>query len=113
MKSKEARREAARRFKEQKVPIGAYAVRCLTTGKVWVGASRNLGATRNQCMISLQFGAHIDKSLQAEWNAQGERAFVYEVLEVAKEDLHPLAVPDVLRELRRTWVEELGARALN
>lgn len=109
----QARKDAIREFKEKPVPRGAYAVRCKTTGQVWVGASRNLAATKNGCWFSLRQGGHMDKTLQAEWNAQGEEAFEYEILEKLDDDLSPMAVTDLLKEKRQQWIDRLEARGLN
>jgi hypothetical protein len=112
MESNLEKKEAIRKFKEQKPSLGAYAVRCTANGLVWVGASRNLDATRNGCWFSLRGGGHIEKSLQQEWNAHGEAAFQYEILETLEGDLHPMAIPDLLKQTRQRWVEQLHARPL-
>jgi hypothetical protein len=112
MPSKESRKETIRKFKERKSLLGAYAVRCIATGRVWVGASRNLDATKNGCWFCLRSGSHQDKSLQAEWNAQGESAFQYEILSALDEDVHPLEVDDMLKEQKTSWMARLGAQPL-
>jgi hypothetical protein len=112
MKSNLEKKEAIRKFKEQKPSLGAYAVRCTTTGLVWVGTSRNLDATRNGCWFSLRSGGHIDKPLQQEWNAHGEAAFQYEILETLEADLHPMAIAGLLKQTRKRWVDQLRARPL-
>ncbi len=112
MESKIEKKEAIRKFKELKPSLGAYAVRCTTSGSVWVGASRNLDATRNGCWFTLRNGGHTEKSLQQEWNAHGEAAFQYEILETLEGDQHPLAIPDLLKQVRTRWVEQLHARPL-
>jgi hypothetical protein len=104
MQSKESRREAIRNFKEQKPLAGAYAVRCTVTGQLWAGVSRNLDATKNGCWFMLRSGSHQEKSLQAEWNAKGEHAFAYEVLEATDEEVHPLHVAALLKVKKSTWV---------
>ena len=112
MPSKESRKETIRKFKERKSLLGAYAGRCIATGRVWVGASRNLDATKNGCWFCLRSGSHQDKSLQAEWNAQGESAFQYEILSALDEDVHPLEVDDMLKEQKKSWIARLGAQPL-
>ena len=47
-----------------------------------------------------------------EWNADGEGAFQYEILEKLEDDVHPLAVADRLKEMRSRWIAQLGARGL-
>jgi hypothetical protein len=112
MTSKESRKESIRSFKEQKTLLGAYAVRCTTTEKVWVGASRNLNATKNGTWFCLRNGSHQNKSLQAEWDAQGESSFQYEILDQLDEDVHPLVVDDVLKEKKADWISRFNAQPL-
>jgi hypothetical protein len=112
MQLKESRKESIRKFKEQKPLLGAYAVRCTATGHVWVGISRNLEATKNGCWFCLRNGLHQEKQLQAEWNAQGESAFEYEILDGLDQDVHPLEIVDLLKEQKKSWVARLGAQPL-
>ena len=112
MLSKESRKEVARKFKEQKSGNGIYAVRSTVTGRVWVGMSRNLEATRNGCWFCLRNGMHQGKSLQQEWNAYGESAFQYEILDRLDDDVQPLVVHDQLKLKRGAWVAQLGAQQL-
>lgn len=112
MQSNVNKKEAIRKFKERKPLVGIFALRCTANGEVWVGTSRNLDATRNRSWFSLRLGSHIDKPLQAEWNAHGEAAFQYEILETLDDDLHPLAVRDLLKEKGNQWVAQLSARLL-
>jgi hypothetical protein len=112
MLSKEQKREAINQFKERKCLLGVFAVRCTASGRVWVGSSRNLEATRNGIWFGLRHGSHRDKALQDEWNAQGELAFEYEVLEKLKDDVPALLVPDLLKDTKQRWIAESGARGL-
>ncbi len=109
MASKEARKEAIKKFKERKALLGAFAIRCTASGRVWVGASRNLDATRNSFWFSLRHGSHPARSLQEEWDVHGEAAFQYEILERLEDDLVSLAVADLLKEKAGYWVGQLGA----
>ena len=107
-----SKKEAIRKFKEQNPSRGVYAIRCTATGRVWVGSSRNLDATRNGAWFMLRTGGHIDKPLQAEWNAHGEPAFQYEILETLDPDLHPMAAADLLKSKSHGWVAQLSANPL-
>ena len=111
MNSHAERKEAVRRFKEIKTLRGTFAVKCTATGRIWVGSSRNLDATKNRAWFDLRIGSHQDKSLQAEWNAHGEAAFEYRILETLKDDPHPLALADLLREKKKLWIAQLRAGA--
>ena len=112
MESKADKREAARQFKERKVAAGAYAVRCSPSGAVWVGVSRNLDAARNACWFSLRMRGHRVGSLQAAWDVHGEDSFTFEILQALDEDTHPLAVQDLLKEMKAAWVARLAALPL-
>jgi hypothetical protein len=109
MNSKLDRKEAIRKFKEREPNRGAFAVRCTATNRVWVGTSNNLDATKNGLWFSLRIGAHQAKSLQSEWNAHGEAAFEYEILEKLASDAQPMLVGDLLKEKKSAWVERLAA----
>lgn len=112
MQSTAARKEAIRKFKEQKPCRGAFAVRCTATGHIWVGSSMNLHAIRNRLWFSLRIGSGPDKTLQAEWSAHGEASFQYEILEKLDEDVSSFEVADLLKEKRSHWIAKLGAHPL-
>ena len=112
MPSRDSRKEAIRKFKEKKPLLGAYAVRCIVTGRVWVGVSKNLEATKNGSWFSLRNGSHMQKSLQAEWNTQGEQAFTYEILAGLDEEVHPMEVDDLLKAQKKNWIAQLSAQPL-
>ncbi|HUB82297.1 MAG TPA: GIY-YIG nuclease family protein [Bryobacteraceae bacterium] len=107
-----SKKEAIRKFKEQKPAIGIYAIRCAVTGHAWVGSSRNLGATRNRSWFTLGNGSFMDSSLQEEWNAHGESAFQYEILETLDPELLPMAAADLLKERSSHWTAQLPGKQL-
>jgi hypothetical protein len=41
--------------------------------------------------------------MQAAWNAHGEAAFAYEILETLDDDTAPLLLRDLLEERRQHW----------
>jgi len=112
MQSISERKKAIREFKERKPVRGAFAVRCTTSNRVWIGTSCNLDATKNGLWFSLRIGSHPVKSLQNEWNSHGEPAFDYEILEKLEDDLHPLAVADLLKAKKSHWVAQMAANPL-
>jgi len=104
------KRQLARDYKERKVSPGVYAIRCMSTGEVWVAPSRNLDAQQNGIWFTLRLGTHPNKALQAVWNAQGEAAFAFEIVErVEDEDLTPYLLDAALKERIKHWRTELGA----
>jgi hypothetical protein len=112
MNSKESRKASVREFKEKKPLLGAYAVRCSATGRTWVGISRNLSATKNACWFMLRGGLHQSQTLQADWNAHGEQAFDYEIVDGTDEAIDPLLIDRMLKEKKAAWVAQLGAQPL-
>jgi hypothetical protein len=107
------RKEAIKEYKARKAPpCGVCALRCGPTGQVWVGNSRNLESLRNRLWFTLRLGGHSNAELQAAWNAHGEQAFAYEMIETLAEDVSPLQIDDLLKEKTRLWLERLGARPL-
>jgi hypothetical protein len=112
MQTKESRKELVRQYKELKPQAGVYVVRCISSGRAWVGTSRNLGAAKNGLWFGLRAAMHRETSLQAEWKAQGEQAFEYEALAVLDEDVHSLNVFEALKEMRARWVVQLKAEPL-
>ena len=106
------RKEAIKDYKARKPQRGTFAVRCKATGLVWVGATPTLDTAQNRVWFALRLGASHEKALQAEWNAHGEEAFEYEILERLDDDVNPLAIKDLLNERKSEWAERLGARTL-
>ena len=103
------KREARKEFKLKKTPKGIFAIRCAATNEAWVSASDHLDSARNGIWFQLRNGLHQNKRLQAEWNAKGEEAFAFEVLETLDDDVSPLLLKDVLQERQKHWERELGA----
>jgi hypothetical protein len=112
MLSKEQKKEAIGKFKETKSSPGVYAVKCTASGQVWVGSSRNLSASRNGIWFSLRTKGHRDDLLQRAWDAHGEPAFSYEVLEKLAEDVLPMEVADLLAQKKARWIVEWNAHGL-
>jgi hypothetical protein len=104
------RKEAIAEWKNRKPPRGTYVVRFADDGPVFVDAVPDLNAARNGLLFALRIGAHRNKELQAEWDAHGESAFRYEVLEKLEDDLAPMVWRDLLKDKKKEWVARLGAR---
>jgi hypothetical protein len=105
------RKEAIAEYKNRKTPRGTFAVRFAEDGPAWVDAAPDLDAARNRLLFELRHG-HDNKALQAAWNAHGESAFRYEVLEKLDDDLAPMAWQDLLKDKKKEWINRLGAQAV-
>jgi hypothetical protein len=105
-----SRRQLVRDYKERRVPVGIFAVRCAATGEAWVGVARNLESQKNATWFQFKSGGHPNKALQAAWAAHGEAAFSFEALEtVDDKDLTPLGRDELLKRRQKHWLEALGA----
>lgn len=108
--SRERRKELLAAYKERKSRPGVFAVRCTTTGQVWVSAAPNLDNRQNGIWAALRFGGFPNKALQAVWDAEGADAFSYEMLEVVDaDDLSAWELASRLQARERHWREVLGA----
>jgi hypothetical protein len=108
------RKAAIQAYKERKTIRGIFAIRCLTTGSVWVDSAMDLRAAENRVWFALRLGdVHSDPAIVAEFQQHGRDAFTFEILEQLDEDVAPLAVRDLLREKKLHWLERLTARKLS
>ncbi len=111
------RKEAIRAYKESRRPMGVYQVRNTVSGKVYVGTSVDLPSMLNRQRAQLRLGGHADRALQADWNALGDAAFEFSVLDTLEPpDLPAYDPADDLRTLEELWRGKLaaaGAEAYN
>jgi hypothetical protein len=112
------RAERAARLREYRTtwrPMGVWALRCLPTGKLLVGASANLPAAWNGLRFALMLGSHPNAALVADWRRHGAEAFAFEVLDTLTpppDDGRPRAAleqeaAESLAVLRDLWLAEL------
>lgn len=83
------RKELTQAYKLAFLPMGIFAIRNLTTGRVLIDQSANLNAAFNRHRVELQLGTHRNKALMDDWRTYGETNFVFEVLETIKERPEP------------------------
>ena len=60
---------------------GVYQIRCVPTGKIYVGSAVNLRKRWDQHRRSLRRGEHGNYRLQSAWDDFGEVNFAFEILE--------------------------------
>jgi hypothetical protein len=100
------KKELLREYKETPQRAGVFAVACGENR--WIGVSRNLDKQQNSLWFQLRMGNYPNAELQKAWNANGESAFAYEVLEEVKDD-NPLIIGELLKEREAAWREKLAA----
>jgi group I intron endonuclease len=79
---------------------GIYQLRCLPTGKVYVGKATNLGRRWSFHRRHLNQGRHYDPHLQAAWDLFGEESFEFSVV--------ALVQPADLLNREQVWTEATG-----
>jgi hypothetical protein len=108
----QARKAAVRAYKEREVPAGIFRILCTATARQWVGRAPDLGTIRNRHWSSLRFGGCPIRTLQAEWAAHGEAAFLFEELERLPADTAAMAIPRLLKARHEHWVDALAAESI-
>lgn len=116
IKYMKTRKELKAAYKEMKFQMGAFQIRNIANGKIFVGTSNNLAAIWNRHKFQLNMGSHRNVLLQKDWNALGEENFAFEVLEALQ---HEDGITDYNKELEvleGLFLEELqpfGDRGYN
>jgi hypothetical protein len=110
MMDRAARKAVQVAWREREVDAGIFAFR--GPEGLWVGASRTLEKAENRVRFQLRLGACRTPGLQAAWDAAGENAFRYEVLERFDADLSEMARAGLLKDRAAHWRERLGARPI-
>lgn len=111
------RKDLKREYQERDKQAGVFQIKNTVNGKVLLGSSLNLDGPLNLHRFALTQGTHRNAALQAEWNAYGPDAFVFEIVDVVKRTADPnFNLVDELTLLEQIWLEELqpfGERGYN
>lgn len=102
------RKAAIREYKENPRPMGLFAVRNLETDRLFIGTTADLPSMLRRQRFGLEMGSHMNRALQADWNALGEEAFAFEVLDTLERADDATSDPkDDLAELLEMWRDRL------
>jgi hypothetical protein len=88
---------------------GLFAVRCLETGEMYLEATSDIKGSMNSLKFKLNNGMCRHKALQWAWTRHGEKAFVFEILQIALEDktMDGSTSEEDLQLLAVLWKEKL------
>lgn len=101
------RRRRAREARDAFPPMGIYAVRDGSSGRVRVGSSRDVHARLRRVQFELRLGTHPDRDLQSAWR-QDPASFSFEVLALVKQRADPaFDYAGELRVLEQLYRDEL------
>jgi hypothetical protein len=105
-----SRRELVRAYKDAFPPMGVYAVRNRASGRVLVGASRNVDTALQRLRFELRMRGCRNVALMRDWIEQGADAFEFEVLERVRPREEPGFDADAeLEGLLEAWRFELAS----
>jgi hypothetical protein len=103
-----ARRAMVRQYKTQGPAMGVYRISNSVTGRTVLHASRNVTGAMNRARFELRRGHHRDAALQSDWNAHGESAIQFEIVEIIEPRADPnFDVAEALATSLALWREEL------
>jgi len=102
------KKDAKLEYKLSHRPAGVFQIRNTANEKIFIDSSLNIPGKINRHRFELKAGLHRSKSLQADWNKQGETAFEFEILE----PVEPREDPDYdyasdVKFLEDLWLEKL------
>ncbi len=105
------RKELVRKYKQTLRPAGVYRVRHEPSGRTLFGTSSDAPAMLNRVRAQLRMNGHPNRALQADWDADGPDAFLFEVVDL----LTPSEGPEHdqgkdLDVLEAMWREKLDLR---
>ena len=101
------KKELKKSFKEDKPQVGIYQIKNTKNNKVLVASSLNL-KTINGAIFQLKMGSHKNSTLQDDWKKYGEECFLFEILEVLKQESDDrLDIKRSLAEMEERWLEQL------
>jgi len=99
-------------YKKREVIGGIYAVRCLASGRRWIGHAANLATIQNRLWFALRLGTSPHRTLQAAWNASGVESFAFEEVERLDDEALAFVRARTARERHAYWCSALDAEAI-
>jgi DNA-binding XRE family transcriptional regulator len=86
---------------------GVYLIRNTTTGRAYIGSSRDIQARWSNHQFRLAQGNHYNRGLQDAWNADGSQSFSLEIIEHLPDD------GGLLDQAERRHMLELAAAGIH
>lgn len=100
-----------KQYRETPKDMGVYWLHNSVNNRSLLAASCDMKSALNRHQAELRMGTHLNRELQADWQAHGGGAFVCEYLEVLKPLDQPGYDPEEdLQELLALWRAKLSQR---
>jgi hypothetical protein len=106
------RKAAIATFRERKPVPGIYAVRCLSSGQIWLGQAKDMTSVQNRHWFALRMGSHTNRIMQAAWTSHGESSFSLDTVEILAGEDDDVALSSQLRDALKRWRTKLAAAAV-
>jgi len=91
-----------------------FQVRYTQNNKIFVSSSTDLEAIWNRHKFQLDFGSHVNKELQKEWNKFGEEPFIFEILsELEQDDDLNINYSKEVKELENMIMDDLKQKDID
>lgn len=83
-------------------PGGVYSIRCISSGKIYIGSSKDIKKRARQHEAALKMGKHANKKLQLDYN--GGKDFFFDAVRVLVDPTHRALIRaeyEVMKEAKR------------
>lgn len=102
------RSEIKKAYKQSKRPMGVYRITNSQNEDTYIGYATNLEARFNRHKVELKLGNHRNGPLQKIWNAYGESALEFKILDTLdQEDGINADWDEELKVLMEMWIQTL------
>jgi len=102
------KKEAIKQYKNQKHPVGIFAVKNKPNNKMYIGTSLNLPAKIRGITFELEMGKHAFSNLAEDYKRLGKDQFEISILDQIKvKDETDKDLRSELETLEEMWVEKL------
>lgn len=102
------KKELIKEYKNQKHPVGLFAVRNIPENKMFIGISMNLPAKIRGVTFELELGSHAYHNLAGDYKRLGKDKFEVFILdEIQLKDETEGELKKELEALEQMWIEKL------
>lgn len=108
----EDRKQAIAEYKKRESVAGVFAIRCRTSGEIWVGQALDLDKIQNRIWFTLRMGSHRNAELQRAWAAHGADNLSLDTLERIEDEELAYVRDALLKERVAHWRAQLNASAV-
>ena len=101
------KKEIRNEYKQMKFRKGVFQIRNKTNGRVYIGSSMNLDKAWNSEKFKLEAGIHSRRELQEDYRKSGADNFIFEIIEVLKDNGDTGDAEKELKELEEICLIEI------